>query len=140
MFNDLTLNPLTLREVEAHMLIYLAVVLQPLATLATFQSLDPYAVGRTPWTGNQPVARPLPAHTTAQTQIKRTQISMPQMGFEPTFPAFERAKTVHASDHAVTVIGQLVVSGAMKYLFNYCVSVQIFFLMNRDADHSGCAV
>jgi hypothetical protein len=27
------------------------------------------------------------------------------MGFEPTIPAFKRAKTVHALDHATTVIG-----------------------------------
>jgi formate-dependent phosphoribosylglycinamide formyltransferase (GAR transformylase) len=27
------------------------------------------------------------------------------MGFEPTTPAFERAKTVHALDRAATVIG-----------------------------------
>jgi hypothetical protein len=31
--------------------------------------------------------------------------SMPWMGFEPTFPAPERAKTVHASDGAATVTG-----------------------------------
>jgi hypothetical protein len=31
-----------------------------------------YTVGRTPWTGDQPVARPLPTHRTAQTQNKRT--------------------------------------------------------------------
>jgi hypothetical protein len=30
---------------------------------------------------------------------------MPWVGFEPTIPAFERAKTVHALDRAVTVIG-----------------------------------
>jgi hypothetical protein len=30
---------------------------------------------------------------------------MPQMGFEPTTPVFERAKTVHAPDRAATVIG-----------------------------------
>jgi hypothetical protein len=29
---------------------------------------------------------------------------MPQVGFEPTIPVFERAKTVHASDGAATVI------------------------------------
>jgi hypothetical protein len=29
---------------------------------------------------------------------------MTQVKFEPTFPAFERAKTVHALDHAATVI------------------------------------
>jgi hypothetical protein len=30
---------------------------------------------------------------------------MPRLGFEPTIPVFERAKTVHALDRAVTVIG-----------------------------------
>jgi hypothetical protein len=58
-----------------------------------------------PWTGDQPVARPLSTHRATQTQNKRTQTSMPPMGFEPTIPVFERAKTVHALDHAATVIG-----------------------------------
>jgi hypothetical protein len=31
---------------------------------------------------------------------------MPRVGFEPTIPAFERAKTVHALDRTVTVIGE----------------------------------
>jgi hypothetical protein len=70
-----------------------------------FQFLNLYAVGRTPWTGDQPVARPLPTHRTAQTQNKRTQPSMPRLGFEPTIPAFEWAKTVHTSDRTATVIG-----------------------------------
>jgi hypothetical protein len=30
---------------------------------------------------------------------------MPQVGFVPTIPVFERAKMVHASDRASTVIG-----------------------------------
>jgi hypothetical protein len=55
--------------------------------------------------GDQPVARPLPAHRTAQTQNKRTQTSMPQVRFEPTTPVFKRAKTVHDLDRAATVIG-----------------------------------
>jgi hypothetical protein len=33
---------------------------------------------------------------------------MPQVGFEPTIPVFERATTVHALDRATTVIGILV--------------------------------
>jgi hypothetical protein len=53
-----------------------------------------YTVVRTPWTGDQPVARPLPTHRTTQTQTKRTQTSTPWVGFEPTIPAFERTKTV----------------------------------------------
>jgi hypothetical protein len=55
--------------------------------------------------GNQPVARQLPTHRTAQTQNKSTQTSMHQVGFEPTIPAFERGKRVHALDRAATVIG-----------------------------------
>jgi hypothetical protein len=35
-------------------------------------------------------------------QNKRTQTSMPLVGFEPTIPAFKRAKTVHALDRAAT--------------------------------------
>jgi hypothetical protein len=31
---------------------------------------------------------------------------MPWLGFEPTIPVFERAKTVHALDRAATVIGK----------------------------------
>jgi hypothetical protein len=32
---------------------------------------------------------------------------MPQMGLEPTIPAFERARTVHTLDHVAAVIGKL---------------------------------
>jgi hypothetical protein len=71
-----------------------------------FSFLIFYTVGRTPWTGDQPVARPLSAHRTAQTQNKRTQTPMPQVGFEPTIPVFERAKTLHVLYHAAIVIGR----------------------------------
>jgi hypothetical protein len=64
-----------------------------------------YTAGRTPGKGDQPVARPLPAHRTAQTQNKCIQTSMPWVGFEPTTPLFERSKTVHALDSATAVIG-----------------------------------
>jgi hypothetical protein len=55
--------------------------------------------------GDQSVARPLPARRITQTQNKRTQTSMLKVGFEPTIPASERAKTVHALDRTATVIG-----------------------------------
>jgi hypothetical protein len=45
-----------------------------------------------------------------QTQNKRTQTSMPRVGFEPTIPAFERTKTVHALDRAATVIGRRLIT------------------------------
>jgi hypothetical protein len=46
-------------------------------------------------------------HTGQYKQNKRTQKSMPWVGFEPMIPAFERTKTVHASDRAATVIGRI---------------------------------
>jgi hypothetical protein len=36
-----------------------------------FYSLNLYTIGRTPWTGDRPVARPVPKYRTAQTQNKR---------------------------------------------------------------------
>jgi hypothetical protein len=39
------------------------------------------------------------------TEQKHTQTSMPWVGIEPTIPALERAKKVHALDRAATVIG-----------------------------------
>jgi hypothetical protein len=70
-----------------------------------FQFLNLYTVGRTSWTGDQSLARPLPAHMTTQTQNKRTQTSISRVGFEHTFPVFERAKKVHSLGRAATVIG-----------------------------------
>jgi hypothetical protein len=55
--------------------------------------------------GDQPVAEPLLTHRITQTQNERTQTSMPLVGFEPTIPAFDQAKTVHDLDRAATVIG-----------------------------------
>jgi hypothetical protein len=38
------------------------------------------------------------------------------VGFEPTFPAFERAKTVHALDRAATVIGPINIIRIIKLI------------------------
>jgi hypothetical protein len=62
--------------------------------------------GRTPWTGDQPVARPLPIHRTTHTQP-----SIPRVGFEPTIPMFGRGKKVHAFDLAATVAGAVTCMG-----------------------------
>jgi hypothetical protein len=92
------------RDMSIYVSIYVSAVL--LLDLGRFFSfLILYTVGRTPWKGDEPIARPSPTHRTTQTQNKCTQTSMPQMGFEPTIPAFERAKTVHVSDRAATLIG-----------------------------------
>jgi hypothetical protein len=65
-----------------------------------------YTVSRTLWMGDQPITRLLPTHRTTQTQNKCRQTYMPWMGLEPTIPAFEWAKTVHASERAAAVIGR----------------------------------
>jgi hypothetical protein len=97
--------------------------------------LDLYTIGRTPWTGNQPVARPLPKYRTTQTQNKRehtrTHTHTPNihalsgirthdhsvrasedsswlrpLGYRDWL-ASERAKTVRGLDRSATVTGQL---------------------------------
>jgi hypothetical protein len=40
---------------------------------------------------------------------------MPWEGLEPTTPAFERAKTVHAVDRAATVIGDRNLMSHLKF-------------------------
>jgi hypothetical protein len=83
-------------------------------------SLDLYTIGRTPWTSDRPIARPLPKYRTTQTE-KRTrphmhthQTSMPYVGFESTITASERAKTVHAPERSATVPGKCELSSS-KY-------------------------
>jgi hypothetical protein len=88
--------------------LYLSIYLwlySPCRPWALFQFLNPYTVGRIVWTGDQPVSRPLPTNRKIQTQNKRTQTSMPRVGFEPMIPVFHRAKRVHALDRAATVMG-----------------------------------
>jgi hypothetical protein len=84
-----------------------------------FSFLILYTVDRTPWTWDQPVARPLPTHKTTQTQNRRTQTSMPWVGIEPTIPVFEQTKTVHTLDHPVTVIGRVSVSWLIDFLVTW---------------------
>jgi hypothetical protein len=71
-----------------------------------FQFLNIYTEGRTPLTGDQPVASPLPPHRTTQSQNKSIQTSMPRVRFERMILVLQQAKAVHALDRAVTVIGR----------------------------------
>jgi hypothetical protein len=70
-----------------------SLALQPPWSLASdSQFHDCFTDGRTPWTSNQLVARPLPKHRTTQTHNKHIhQTPMPCMGFEPMIQASERA-------------------------------------------------
>jgi hypothetical protein len=104
-----------------HSFIHSLMALQPFVgpwSPFQFRNLT-YTDGRTPCTSDQPFARPLPAHRTTQTQKKTyTQTSMPRVGFEPTIPVLEWAKTVHALDSAATVIGLLLYT----YIYFFTVS------------------
>jgi hypothetical protein len=101
--------------------IYLSMALQPMWTSAVFQFLNLYIVGRTSWLGDQPIARPLPTHRTTQTQNKHIQMSMPQVGFEPMIPVFERTKTVRALDRADTVNGNFSSLDGLNMLYNVLI-------------------
>jgi hypothetical protein len=80
-----------------------------------FSFLILHTAGNTPWTVDQPVAGPLPARRRTQTHNKRTQASMPQVGFETSIPVFGRAKTVRALDGAPTVIGKYLNLQSIKH-------------------------
>jgi hypothetical protein len=55
--------------------------------------------------GGSTIARPLPTQRTTQAQNKRGETPLPRVGFEPSTPVFERAKTFHALDRAPIMIG-----------------------------------
>jgi hypothetical protein len=97
---------------------YLSMALQPFCwTLAAFQLLD-HLHSRYDCLDGGSVRRKAATctHTTAQTQNKHTQTSMPQVGFKPTIPVFQRAKTVHALDHMATVVSSCSTLHILYYL------------------------
>jgi hypothetical protein len=63
-------------------------------TLVAFQSLNLYTVGRIPWMGDQPVARPLPTHITIQTQNKRTQNRHPCLEWDSNLRSSGRRRFI----------------------------------------------
>jgi hypothetical protein len=69
-----------------------------------FNHFDHFTDGRTPWTSHQLVARLLSKH---RINTYTYQTSMPCVGYEPTIPASERGKTVHALDRSATVTGTI---------------------------------
>jgi hypothetical protein len=68
------------KATELLLLLLLLWLYSPLFGLCcSFSSLILYTVGRTPWSGDQPVVRPLPTHKATQTQTSTLRV-----GFEPT--------------------------------------------------------
>jgi hypothetical protein len=58
-------------------------------------------------------------HTGQHKENKRTQTSMPQVGFKPTIPVFARVKPAHALDRAATVIGSILMSTTKYYILSF---------------------
>jgi hypothetical protein len=66
---------------------------------------------------------------------------MPRAGFERTITVFERAKTVHALDHAATVIGCLLSSGVNQFkqgCANKLLICGILFCLLNTAQENVC--
>jgi hypothetical protein len=103
---DTRFNVLHWKSVDVSLYIHIYIWLySPLLDLGRlFSFLSYYRVGRTPWTGDQTVARPPPTHRTAHTRNKLTQTSMSLVGFELNIPVLEQAKTIYALDRAATLI------------------------------------
>jgi hypothetical protein len=81
---------------------------------------------RTPWAGDQLVARPLPVHKHRKMHTHIHYTSMPWVGFEPTIPASELAKTVHASERSATVTGCLLHINLHK-----CIKIELYSSISR---------
>jgi hypothetical protein len=74
------------------------------------QFLDLYTVGRTPWTGDQAVWRPLPTHRTTQTQNKHTDIhaSSRIRTHDPSVREGEDSSCLRPCGHCVRPLGLFV--------------------------------
>jgi hypothetical protein len=87
-----------------------------------FRNLFFYTDGRTPWTGDQPVARPLPTRRTTQTQNKRTH-KHPCLEWDSNPRSQRWASEDHTLNRATTVIG-LLIDCILKIL-------KLYFLLNN---------
>jgi hypothetical protein len=107
--NSCTLVPVVIQMTSRF--IYLLTQSLPLYAFTVsrlfFFHFDHFTDGRTPWTRDQLVARPLPKHTINTYTYQR---SIPCVGLEPTIPASERSKTIHALDRSATVSGPIYMS------------------------------
>jgi hypothetical protein len=63
-----------------------------------------HIVGRSPWTGDQSVARLLPAYRTREKQSKHTETFMPRVGFKHTTLVIVRKKEARALKGTAMVI------------------------------------
>jgi hypothetical protein len=70
-----------------------------------FSSLAFYTDGRTPWTGDQPVARPIPANNNTNTiNAQNTDIHV-LSGIRTHDPSVRAGEEVYALDRTATMIG-----------------------------------
>jgi hypothetical protein len=86
-----------------------------------------YTDGRTPWTSDQPVARPLPTHRT-QTHNKSTH-RYPCLEWDPSVRASEDSSCLrsrgHRDRHRVFIICDIIVELFILYVFNIIQNLKI---------------
>jgi hypothetical protein len=116
---------------EADLSIYLSIYLSILSIQSIYGSTALVGLGRffsfliytqsVGLLGRGPVRRKAAIYTQNNTnKNKRTQTSMPRVGFVPTIPVFERTKTVHALDRAASCDQQ------MSSRYHYVRSINSF--------------
>jgi hypothetical protein len=121
------------------LLVFLPLALQPNSGLGRLHETFRFTsvtrsriVGRTPWTGDQLVARPLPIHKHRKTHTQHKHYtSLPWVWFEHTVPASARAKTVHALDSSATVTGNWENTSAKYYYEKLNFNSTQFFIFSR---------
>jgi hypothetical protein len=88
------------KKVQGYNIFFSQALQPPWALASDFQFHEYFTDGRTHWTSDQLVARPLPKHRTAQTQNKHIHIPNIHIFCEIRIhdPGFRAKKTVHALD------------------------------------------
>jgi hypothetical protein len=92
--------------------------------------------------GDQPVARTLLIQRTAQVQNKRTQTSIPRVGFESTTPSVRAGETVHVWDSEDNAIGKQCTDREYKnwkptrWQVDRATSEGQHFAWRRQSDHA----
>jgi hypothetical protein len=61
---------------------------------------------------------------------------MPRVGFEPTIPAFEGAKTIHALERAATVISKFYINKLIYCLITSMLKKEAQFSSETSVDFS----
>jgi hypothetical protein len=99
-----------------------------------------YTVGRTPWTSDQPVARPLPTHRTTQTQnnAHRHPAASAIWTHDPSVPAGEDGSCLRLRGHCDWLTRFMGTPNSMRILYNTSLLTESHDFLKST--NSWCAV